>query len=153
MTKEQKAAVAKALYLSGHTIDEIASILGVSRRTIQNYKQRSWDEERARRLMESSDEKLYENFLEYMHAFLKEIKESDLKPDVKAEKIAQIGDSFAKMRKIAQMEDPQGYALAIVRHTIKTILTNAPQRLGDECAKKLIELIETIQNELADVAV
>ncbi|WOE69100.1 DUF1804 family protein [Hydrogenimonas thermophila] len=153
MTKEQKRAVAKALYLSGKSLDEIAKILGVSKRTVQNYKSKEWDEEKTKELLQKGDEKLYTNFLEYMHAFLKEIKDSSLKPDVKAEKIAQIGDSFAKMRKIAAMEDPEEYTLGVVKHTLKTLLKAAAKELGSECMETLLEVIDKTSEELSSVAI
>lgn len=153
MTKDQKIAVAKALFLSGKSLDEIAEILGVSKRTVQNYKTKEWDEEKTKELLQKGDEKLYANFLEYMHAFLKEIKDSSLKPDVKAEKIAQIGDSFAKMRKIASLEDPQDYTLGVVKHTLKTVLKAASKELDKECMESLLEVIDKASEELSSVAI
>jgi len=154
MTREQKKKLSRDLYLSGQSIDEIAQTLSLSRRTIHNYKaeDKDWDDTRARQTLEGGGEKLYRNFLESMHAFLAEIRDSDMKPQVKAEKISQIGDAFAKMKRVAKLEDPEIYKHGIIKHTITTIIMRAKNEMKRECLEELIALVESAQEELVNVS-
>jgi len=154
MTAKQKRSLAKKLYLSGQSLSQIAEVLGVSVRTVQNYKATDgdWEETLAAQHMEKGGEKLYENFIAYMDEFVKEIKEANIKPEIKAEKISQIGDAFAKMKRIAQYEDPKLFTHGIIRHTLATLIANAKTSLSTECLKALVMLIEQTQEELADVS-
>jgi len=153
MTKKQRVTLAKKLYIAGDTIESIAKTLGVSPRTVQNYKTKEWDKERSLFLLNQGGQKLHENFFENMQSFLKELKDSDLKPEIKAEKISQIGDAFAKMQKVARAEDPELYRIGIIKHTIKTLILNAKKTLNQECLEQLINLIEQTQEDLADVSI
>ena len=153
---KKKEAIAKELYIKGLSIENIASLLGVTKRTIQNYKSKAkdWDTLRANALLNKSGDKLHSSFLEAMNEFLKEIKQSNLKPDVKAEKISQIGDAFLKMQKVANFEDPEIFKHGIIKNTIKTIILSAKKNYKNkECLNELIELIELIQEELTNVSI
>jgi predicted transcriptional regulator len=153
---KNKGVVAKELYIKGLSLENIASLLGVTKRTIQNYKAKAkdWDELRAKNLLKKGGDTLYSSFLEAMNDFLKEIKDSDLKPDVKAEKISQIGDAFSKMKKVASYEDPEIFKHGIIKETIKTILLNAQKKgIKQECLEELVELIELIEEELVNVSI
>jgi len=160
MTKEQKIKIAKDLYILGNSIDTIATHLGVSKRTIQNYKSTSlkdgddWDKQRVNSMLSSGNEKIYKNFLEYMNTFLKEIKEdTKLNTEVKVEKIAQLGDAFSKMKKIAHTEDPELYKHGIIKKTLETLILSAKNSFKKECLEELIELIDSIQEELSNVSI
>lgn len=155
MTRAQKKKLARDLYLGGQEITEIAATLGLSRRTIHNYKSEDgdWDDRRAHQALHGGGEKLYRSFLASMHDFLAEIRDSDLKPQIKAEKISQIGDAFAKMKRVANLEDPEVYKHGIIKNTIKTIISHAQKGgMKPECLEELIELIASAQEELVDVA-
>lgn len=154
MKATQKRALAKKLYVAGNSLSQIADVLTVSVRTVQNYKSNDgdWDEARAAVSLENGGEKLYTNFVTYMDEFVREIKEADIKPEIKAEKISQIGDAFAKMKRIAQLEDPKLFTHGIIRHTLKTLLAHAKRQHSSECLKALVDLIEQTQEELADVS-
>ncbi len=152
----KKEAIAKELYIKGMSLDNIASLLGVTKRTIQNYKSKAkdWDTQRANALLSKGGDKLYSSFLEAMNDFLAEIKDSNLKADIKAEKISQIGDAFAKMQKVANYEDPEIFKHGIIKNTIKTIILSAKKNYKNkECLQELIELIEALQEELTDVSI
>ncbi len=153
---KKKEAIAKELYIKGVSIENIASLLGVTKRTIQNYKSKGkdWDTLRANALLNKGGDKLYTTFLEAMNDFLVEIKNSNLKPDKKAEKISQIGDAFSKMQKVANYEDPEIFKHGIIKETIKTIILSAKNHYKNkECIEELIELIESIQEELVNVSI
>ncbi len=154
MTRAQKQKLARDLYLSGQSIDQIAATLALSRRTIHNYKSQAgdWEELRMRQSLEGGGEKLYKSFLESMHAFLAEIRDSDLKPQVKAEKISQIGDAFAKMKRVANLEDPAIYKHGIIKRTLTTLILRAQKSMNPECLEALIRLIEEAQEDLANVS-
>ena len=152
----KKEAIAKELYVKGVSLDNIASLLGVTKRTIQNYKAKAkdWDEQRAKNLLTQGGDTLYSNFLEAMNDFLSEIKNSDLKADVKAEKISQIGDAFSKMQKVAKYEDPEIFKHGIIKETLKTIILGAKKNYKNKkCVEELIELIEELQEELTNVSI
>ena len=160
MTKEQKIALAKKLYILGNTIDSVATHLNVSKRTIQNYKAEAkkqgddWDEQRVNSMLNKSDQKIYKNFLEYMNDFLIEIKEDQkLSTEVRIEKISQLGDAFSKMKKIAHTEDPEIFKHGIIKQTLKTLILGAKKSFKKECLEELVSLIDSMQEELTDVSI
>ena len=154
MTRAERRELARKLYLAGNGIDEIAQALGLSRRTVQNYKAADgdWDKARSDAMLSHGGERIYENFVEFMHDFLREIREADLKPEVRVEKISQLGDAFAKMRRVAQQEDPELYKRGIIKAALTTLILHAKKRLDRECLLSLVSLIEDLDEELADVA-
>lgn len=160
MTKEQKIALAKKLYILGNTIDSVATYLNVSKRTIQNYKAEAkkqgddWDEQRVNSMLNKSDEKIHKNFLEYMNDFLIEIKEDkNLSTEIRIEKISQLGDAFSKMKKIAHTEDPEIFKHGIIKQTLKTLILGAKKSFKKECLEELVSLIDSMQEELTDVSI
>ena len=68
---KNKEVVAKELYIKGLSLENIASLLGVTKRTIQNYKAKAkdWDELRAKNLLKKGGDTLYSSFLEAMKTF------------------------------------------------------------------------------------
>lgn len=152
MTLKQKKALAKKLYILGHSYEEIAQHLGVSTRTIQNYKadDKEWDTLRTNAMLSSGSDKIYTNFLEYMNDFLKEIKEADLKPEERVDKLSQLGDAFAKMKKIAHQEDPAVYKHTLIKQTLTILIEGAREKMSKKCLEQLVGLIESLQEEIAD---
>jgi predicted transcriptional regulator len=153
MTKKEKKEIAKKLYISGLSLDEIAKELKVTKRTIQNYKEKSWDRLRQQAFLTNGGDKLYKTFIETMNDFIKEIKDSDLKPEVKASKISQIGDAFSKMKKVASFEDPDIFRHGIIKKTVETLILNAKKEFSKECFFALLELIESLDEELSNVSI
>ncbi len=160
MTKEQKINLAKNLYILGNSIQVVATHLGVSKRTIQSYKADAlksgddWDKQRVDSLLSKGNQKIYKNFLEFMNEFLKEIKEDQkLTTEVKVEKISQLGDAFSKMKKIAHQEDPEIFKHGIIKETLKTLILSAKNNIKKECLEELVELIDSISEELSNVSI
>jgi len=156
--RSSKSTLARDLYVKGIELEAIANTLQVTKRTIQNYKAKDkangceWDELRAKTLLSKGGDKLYSSFLEAMNSFLTEIKDSDMKPEIKAEKISQIGDAFSKMKKVAAFEDPEVFKHGIMKKTLKTLIMSAKENFSKECLEELINLIDQIQEELTDVS-
>jgi len=144
----KKDALAKELYIKGFDLPKIAEILGRTEKTISNYKSKdgTWDELRASNyLNKNQDDKtlIYENFMEEMYLAVKEVRNSDLKPEEKTVAFARLGDSFSKMKKIASFEDPESYKLAIVKRVIQVIVNEFKQTNNLECVKSMVTLIES----------
>jgi hypothetical protein len=142
VTKNAKE-VSKELYLHGLTLQRIAELLNKSVKTIQNYKTKEWDADRAAKYLgqNSADkEYIYSNFVEEMYRAIKDIRESDLKPADKAKAYASIGDSFAKMRRIAIAEDPESYRRSIIKNTVTLIIKAL--RGNSACVQQIISALE-----------
>ena len=93
--------------------------------------------------LKGNRKEIYSSFVEEMHLAIKEIRESDIKAEKKAEALSRLGDTFAKKKNVATYEDPRHYALNIVK---KTITALSEERKKDEDAKillnKSVDLLE-----------
>lgn len=156
-TSTKKREIARVLFVSGKSIQETASILGVGVRTIQNYKskdateQNDWDMLKAERHITKDSnrrEHLYSDFVAYMYDTLKEIREDkDLSSSDKADKIVKLSDAFSKMKTIARHEDPEAYKRGIIKHVIKTIGI-AIKSKDKALLEAFIEVVDSVQDEL-----
>lgn len=160
-TREQKIEIARALYLVGKNEEEIAAILESSKRTIQNYKSADaaagydWDVLRAEKHIAADSprrEHLYSDFVGYMHDTLKEVRDSKMPAEDKADKIVKLADAFSKMRGIVRHEDPIAYKHGIIKHVIQAIAEEL-KAFGDKAMlEQFIEIVERIGDGL-DVAI
>lgn len=146
MAKNTKE-LARELYLKGFNIIKIAQILDKTEKTIKNYKASdgNWDEIRAREIIANArrdGDGIYQSFIDNMYAAIAEIKNSDIPPAQKANALSKVGDSFAKMNKIANLEDPTSYKLAIIKKVI-TIIIEHFKSCNKECLKEILELVES----------
>jgi len=154
---QKKREIARALYVSGKSQEEIAAILEVGLRTIQNYKSKDaaegkdWDLKRAEKHILKEGERreyLYSDFIAYMYDTLKEIREDEAMPaGEKTDKIVKLSDAFSKMKTIARHEDPEAYKRGVIKHVIKT-LGLAIKEYHPEFLEKYIELTEMIEDAL-----
>jgi hypothetical protein len=135
--------VSYELYLAGVSLERISELLGKSLKTIKNYKTKEWDAAKAQKYIgKHSDDKeyIYSNFVEEMYHAIKDIRESELPAIDKAKAYASVGDSFAKMRRVAIAEDPESYRRAIIKNTVALII-NALK--GDnKCVQQVISALE-----------
>jgi len=109
-TKNSKAVIAKALYLSGHNPERIASILAVTVRTVQGYKAKAqkqgdnWESQRISKHLDHAQkdqESIYADFVEHMYEELRNIRaDKKLKTKERIEALSRLGDSFSKMRPV-----------------------------------------------------
>ena len=74
-------------------------------------------------------------------------------PELKAQMIVSLGDSFSKMGKVARQEDPEAYKYGIIKITIQKILEALKKELDTPSMEKIIEVIYEIQDEIADVTI
>lgn len=144
----KKSTLAKELYLKGFDIPKIAVILSVTEKTVKNYKSKEgdWDELRASSYLDKhqdDQEVIYGNFTEEMYLAIKEIRDSTLTANDKTIAYARLGDSFAKMKKIASLEDPESYKLAIVKRVIELIVNEFKLNGNMECVKSIVSFIES----------
>jgi hypothetical protein len=141
--KQSTREISKELYLHGLSLERIAELLNKNIKTVKNYKTKEWDADKAAKYLgqHSGDkEYIYSNFVEEMYRAIKDIRESDLKPAEKAKAYASIGDSFAKMRRIAISEDPESYRRAIIKNTISLIIKALK---GDsKCVQRIVCALE-----------
>ncbi len=156
MTANEKKEIAKALYLNNKNINEIAKILKLSERTIKNYKSsdsEDWDLLKAEKyLSPKNQELLYNDFIQNMYNAIKEIREdNELSSSEKVNSLSKLGDSFAKMRKVATLQDPEVYRLGIIKSLLNELLTLAKKSLKKECIEELADFILNNQEMLADV--
>ncbi|MBE3022928.1 DUF1804 family protein [Campylobacter sp. 7477a] len=148
MDKVEIKILARELYLKGFNIERIAEILNKTPKTIKNYKTADgkWDEQKAAKYLGDTDnerENIYQNFIEEMRLAVKDIRESELSAGKKAAALSKIGDSFVKMTKVANQEDPRAYKLSIAKKVIKLVVNKFKDDNNKECIKKLLELIES----------
>lgn len=164
MTKsERNKELAKSLYLSSKSIEFIADILGLHERTINNYKNASfdsgddWDAQKIDKHLSNAKrdkDSLFADFVGLMYDELeaiKEDKEIDTKQRIDA--ISRLGDSFSKMRKIANSENPEAYTRTIIKKTISQIISIIQPHVSNDCLNIIIEQIEANQESLADVSI
>ncbi len=154
---DQNREIARALYVSGKSLQEIADILDVNVRTIQNYQSKDtslgndWNVRRAEKHMMREGprrEYLYSDFIAYMYDTLKDIREDEAMPaGEKTDKIVKLSDAFSKMKSIARHEDPEAYKRGVIKHVVQT-LGVAIKEHHPEFLDKYIELTETVQDDL-----
>lgn len=140
--------LSKELYLKGFNLEKISEILERNVRTIRNYKagDGDWDELKATQLIanaKSSGETIYGKFIEQMYLAIKEISEDGkLNSAQKADALSQVGDSFAKMRRVANLEDPKTYKLGVAKAVIRLIVARFQSSNDKETLAKFVELLE-----------
>lgn len=117
---------AKSLYLRGYECNEIAEILNKNIRTIQNYKSKDgdWEQLRIKEVIADKNvQELLKHFKDQLQKALDEImNDSKLTAQQKSEAIVKLGDSFSKMVKVAELEDPKTYKLNIAQIVIKVFI-------------------------------
>ena len=161
---QRNRILARSLFVdASQSFTQIAETLAVSDKTISNYQSKDkaegidWLTQRAAKHIKTSvetKENMYSMFTGYMFATLKEIREDEkTAPAQKAQLIVSLGDSFSKMRKVAAAEDPEAYKYALIKHTTKTILLALKDSLDTPSMEIVINTIDAIQDELADVAI
>lgn len=161
--KAKNKAIAKALYLSGHSIEKVASIMDIGVRTIQMYKAEdfkeevNWDKLRVVKYMDNSQKDsatLYGDFVAHMYSELACIREDkDLKSQERIDAIVKLGDSFSKMRRIAAVENPEAYTHGIIKMTIQKLIRIIQPSIPPECLETIVDQIKKNQEELADVSI
>jgi len=158
---DKKREIGRALYVTGKDEDQIAAIIAVSKRTVQNYKSKDasegydWDVLRAEKHMQNEPgrrEHLYSDFVGYMHDTLKEIRDSDMPAADKADKIVKISDAFSKMKAIARHEDPKAFVHGIIKHVVQVIGEGIRRRGDSAMLERFIEVIDESAEQL-DVTV
>ncbi len=164
MTKAQRHKdIAKALYLSGKSIEDVANIMELNTRTIQGYKAKDlkagidWDSLRVVKYLDSSQkdqESIYADFVQHMYEELRLIREDkSLKNKDRVEAISRLGDSFSKMRRIAAVENPEAYTHGIIKATITKMITIIKPSVSNECLNIIADKIAEHQEDLADVSI
>jgi hypothetical protein len=156
--KDKNKLLAKSLFIANHSIEQIAKILCKTVKTIQNYKaeDKDWDNSLISKHIPSEEknkEELYKTFIQEMHLSIKQIRLADLKPGIKADKIAKLGDAFSKMSKIAAISNPEDYKISIIKKTIENIINIAKETLNDKELYMLVDAIQNKQEELTDVSI
>lgn len=146
--RKTKKELAKELYIKGIHQDSIAEILGVTLRTIQNYKStdaEDWDALKTASYIDGAAEQkvnLFESFLEQMHKAVLEINEDGkMKAEDKAMAIARVSEGFTKMLRVASKQDPEGYRLNTIKGVLR-ILAIEFRKLGKETAEIFLGIIE-----------
>ncbi|MDY0320411.1 MAG: DUF1804 family protein [Arcobacteraceae bacterium] len=161
---DRNRILARSLFTDANqSLQQIAETLNVSDKTIQNYQSKDknlgfdWLTLRASKHIQNTQEtkeNMYSMFTGYMFTTLKEIREDEkTSPAQKAQLIVSLGDSFSKMRKVAAVEDPEAYKFALIKHTIKTVLLALNKTLDANNMETVINTIDAIQDELADVTI
>lgn len=161
---DRNRMLARTLYTDANqSFAQIAQTLNVSDKTVQNYQSKDkslgfdWLTIRATKYIQTTQEtkeNMYSMFTGYMFDTLKEIREDNkTSPAQKAQLIVSLGDSFSKMRKVAAAEDPEAYKYALIKHTTKTILLALKNTLDTTNMEIVINTIDAIQDELADVSI
>lgn len=164
MTKAQKnKELAKVLFVSGKDIESIASILGLHARTIVNYQNRDfesgddWNKQKIDKHLSNSSrdkESLFADFVGLMYDELQSIKEDkELNTKQRIDAISKLGDSFSKMRRIANSENPEAFTRTIIKKTISQVIALIQPHVSRECLNTIIEQIESNQESLADVTI
>lgn len=159
MKRERRTNIALALFVSGKSVEEIATMLDIATRTVKEYKSNSdvsWEEEKAQLHYSASikdKEHLYSDFVSYMYDSIKEIREDkSMKSDKKVEAIVRLGDAFSKMRGIAGSENPKAYTQGIIKVTLSNLLKFLKaEGTQDDCLQDIANTIMKYQSELSDV--
>jgi len=160
-TAEKRRELARTLSLAWKSDGEIADILDVSLRTVQNYRSKDsaegydWDRLRAEKHIAKDQDRreyLYSDFVAYMFDSIKEIRaDASTPPGEKAKMIVQLSDAFSKMKTIARQEDPELYKRGVIKHVIKTVGAAIRDRGDDKLLGAFIEAVDLVQDKL-DVA-
>ncbi len=161
---DRNRMLARSLFVDANqNILQISETLDVSDKTIQNYQSKDkslgfdWLTIRASKHIQTTQttkENMYSMFTGYMMDSLKEIRENEkMTPELKAQMIVSLGDSFSKMGKVARQEDPEAYKYGIIKITIQKILEALKKELDTPSMEKIIEVIYEIQDEIADVTI
>lgn len=161
---DRNRILARSLFVDANqSFQQIAETLNVSDKTIQNYQSKDkslgfdWLTMRASKHIQNTQEtkeNMYSMFTGYMFTTLKEIREDEkTSPAQKTQLIVSLGDSFSKMRKVAAVEDPEAYKFALIKHTIKTVLLALNKTLDANNMETVINTIDAIQDELANVTI
>jgi hypothetical protein len=161
---DRNRMLARSLFVDANqNILQISETLDVSDKTIQNYQSKDkslgfdWLTIRASKHIQTTQttkENMYSMFTGYMMDSLKEIRENEkMTPELKAQMIVSLGDSFSKMGKVARQEDPEAYKYGIIKITIQKILLALKKELDTPSMEKIIEVIYEIQDEIADVTI
>ncbi len=159
---EKNISIARALYLSSNTTKQISNILNLSERTILNYKKNAsekgddWEMQRVSKYIvagQKDSKTIYGDFVSLMYQQLSEIQDSELTTKEKIEAITRLGDSFSKMRKIASHENPEAYTHGIIKLTIQKMISLLKDSIPKECLGIIVEIIESHQEELANVTI
>lgn len=161
---DRNRILARSLFVDANqNILQISETLDVSDKTIQNYQSKDkslgfdWLTIRASKHIQTTQttkENMYSMFTGYMMDSLKEIRENEkMTPELKAQMIVSLGDSFSKMGKVARQEDPEAYKFGIIKITIQKILEALKKELDTPSMEKIIEVIYEIQDEIADVTI
>jgi hypothetical protein len=161
---DRNRILARSLFVDANqNILQISETLDVSDKTIQNYQSKDkslgfdWLTIRASKHIQTTQttkENMYSMFTGYMMDSLKEIRENEkMTPELKAQMIVSLGDSFSKMGKVARQEDPEAYKYGIIKITIQKILEALKKELDTPSMEKIIEVIYEIQDEIADVTI
>lgn len=164
MTKSQRnKQLAKSLYLSSKSIEFIADILGLNERTINNYKNKDfasgddWEAQKIDKHLSHANrdkDSLFADFVGLMYDELQHIKEDkELNVKQRIEAISKLGDSFSKMRRIANAENPEAFTRTIIKKTIAQIIAIIQPHVSKECLNTIIEQIDKHQESLADVSI
>jgi len=164
MTQAQRnRELSRALYLSSKDIEFIAKLLGLHTRTISNYKKTAlssgddWDKLRIDKHLSNAHrdkESLFSDFVALMYDELHSIKEdTSLDTKQRIDAISRLGDSFSKMRRIANAENPEAFTRTIIKKTISHIIEIIQPHIDKECLSLIVEQIELHQKSLADVAI
>jgi len=165
MTKSQRnRELAKALYLSGKSTASIAGIMQLHERTITNYKALDlkeegcdWDAQKVDKHLGNANrdkDSLFADFVGLMYDELQSIKaDEDLSTKQRIEAISKLGDSFSKMRRIANSENPEAFTRTIIKKTISQVISIIQPHVTTECLTAIIEQIDNNQESLADVTV
>lgn len=161
---DRNRLAARSLFIDANKSEkDIADILGVSVKTVGNYKVKDkkeghdWLTLRAAKHISKSQEtseNMYSMFISYMYDTLKEIREDEKSnPTAKAQLIVSLGDSFSKMGKVARQEDPEAYKLGIVKHTITTLLKALKDEIPREIMEQIVTIVHDLEEELTSVTI
>lgn len=86
---------------------------------------------------------VYHNFTEEMYLAIREIREDgELNAEKKAQALSKLGDSFAKMSKVAALENPKEYKYGIIKRTIELLLEELKKKGETQALKVIVEMLE-----------
>lgn len=126
--KKGTKELARELYIKGFNVAKIAHILNKSEKTIKNYKAQdnvSWEEDRVKLLMldkKKHGNNIYATFVELAYTAIDEIKNMEVDAIEKVSIISRIGDGFAKISKVANIENDKEYKYKISKNIVDKIV-------------------------------
>ena len=163
MTRTEKRATARNLYLAYTPIERIAAILKVSPRTVWGYKQDDqkeglrWDSLRHSQLLkghQSEKQNLYEHFTKRLDTAIENIEGNEALGDLeKVQAITKLADAFAKMNTVLRQKDPDAYRLGIISEVLKVVTEAFSHKLDKEGFLKVLKILdsEAVQLELKQI--